>query len=153
MTENTEKSQAAAQPSVAAPQQVDYAKYIGYYIQLRDKEKELKAKHKEELRPYTEAMAKIEALCGNHMTEAKLESMKTSAGTCYETVTSTASIKDSTEFKAFVLENRAWDMLDWKCNATAAQDFLREHQVMPPGVALTSFRKVNFRRPTNKADD
>ena len=41
-----------------------------------------------------------------------------------------ASIRDATAFQNYVIENRAWDMLDWKANVTAVGDFITENEHM-----------------------
>jgi hypothetical protein len=153
MTDATQHVVAPAAATAPQPQQIDLAKYIAHYIALRNKVKAIKEEHKAQLAPYVETMAKIEALVGNHLSATNASSMKTTGGTAYESITASASIKDPVEFQGFVIANRAWDFIDWKCNVTAAQDFLKEHKELPPGVAITPFRKINFRSPGKDNDE
>lgn len=142
-------AQPAEQPAPPA-QAVDYAKYVAHYIALRAKKKAMTEEFAEKLKPITDVMAMIEALVGNHLSSTNAESIKTAGGTAYESITYSASIADPIEFQGYVIANRAWDMIDWKANVTAAQDFLKEHKTNVPGVTITPFRKVNFRKPTKK---
>ena len=112
---------------------------VAAYVRLRDQKAELKAQQAEALKPYDEALAKLEA-------EAGVESMKTSAGTVYQSVAMSATVQDKSAFMDYIKEHQAFDLLDVRANKTAVQDFVTENQDTPPGVVIRREMKVGFRR-------
>lgn len=114
--------------------ETDFGVLINLYLETRDAKLALERKQKLHLKKYTEVMQKIEGQLMAHIQKSGLQSLSNDTGTAYLSSRKTASISDAVAFKGFVIENRAWDMLDWKANSTAVSDFLAEHEVLPPGV-------------------
>ena len=137
-------------PLPVIPQDMPIAKLIGHYVKYRDAIKAKEAEQKEALKP---AKQMLEAL-GNRMldilTREGSDSIKSEQGTVYRTQRDTASISDPEMFKAFVIANEGFDMLDWKANTTAVKDYIGEYDEPPPGVKLSSIFTVGVRRGTDK---
>ena len=123
--------------------------YIRTYIQTRNKVKELKDKHTEELKPYVDLH--------NSLTEwllLYLEKMgpdaaaKTRHGTAYSSVKYSASLTDPDAFMKYAIANDRLDLVDRRANANAVRDFVAEKDTLPPGVKLSSMRTVGVRSPT-----
>ena len=116
------------------------------YVTLRDEKAALKAQQAEALKPYDEALAKLEARALSVLNDMGVDSMKTAAGTVYSSVATSATVQDKSAFMDYVTNNKAFELLDIRANKTAVQDFLSEHQDTPPGVVVRREMKVGFRR-------
>ena len=116
------------------------------YVTLRDQKAALKAEQAEALKPYDEALAKLEARALAVLSQSGVESMKTSAGTVYSTTFTSATVSDKSAFMDYVTSNEAFDLLDVRANKTAVQDFLAANNDVPPGVTVRRELKVGFRR-------
>lgn len=119
---------------------------VDQYVRLRDKIKEIEARHKEELKKYKETLEKLNAVILTHLTNVGGESIRTPAGTAYITEKKAASLADPAAFMDYVITNEAWDLLDRKANNTAVADFIAAHNAPPPGVNFTSTLVVGVRR-------
>lgn len=119
---------------------------ISKYIQLRDKQTDIKKQHKEELAPYNDAMRKIEDHLQKVMDQSDLENLKSEQGTAYKSTQSSVTIADWDAFKDYVITLGAWHMLDKRANKTAVEEVLEETGELVPGVNLTRSIKVNIRR-------
>lgn len=124
----------------------DCEKRISQYVKLRDKIKDIKDRHKEELKPYEEAMAKLEDLFLGYLNETNQQKASSQSGTVYKTIKTNVSIADGTAFRRHVIGMEQWDLIDWKANVTAVGVFLEEHQEPPPGLNVSRVARVNVRR-------
>ncbi len=75
---------------------------IAQYIKLRDQKAELAAKHKDELKPLSDAMDSMEAWLLNKLNTDGVESFKTAEGTAFKAHTASVSMSDGVVFKSFV---------------------------------------------------
>lgn len=119
---------------------------IGQYVQLRDKIKAEDDAHKEKMKPYREALEKLNGVLLDHLNKIGGDSVKASTGTVYRTVKKTASLEDADSFMRHVIGSEAWELLDRKANATAVEDFVKENGVLPPGVKFNTTQVVGVRR-------
>lgn len=129
---------------------INVEQYIGKLVQIRDKIKAMQDDLDAQLKPYKEAKQRIEALLLNILDNNKLSNMKTGAGTASVLDKWTAVVDDPNQFRDFVFRNNMFDLADLRANATACQDYLKDHQALPPGVRLNNFRSVGVRRATTK---
>lgn len=134
----------------AAPKQVSLEDRIDQYVKLRDIIKEKDDAHKQAMAPYRDTLGSLEAVILDLLRNAGGDSIKTKAGTAYKSIKRTASLEDADRFMDFVIAKQAFHLLDRKVNVTAAEDWIKENQVPPPGVKFTSVETVNIRRPTGK---
>lgn len=119
---------------------------VATYIRLRDQKAELKAKQAEELKPYDEALFKIEQHMLNTLQSAGMESTRTASGTAYIMTRSSVSVADKSAFLDHVKANMDFDLLDIKANKTAVEAYLANKQELPPGVNIRRDITVGFRR-------
>lgn len=125
---------------------VDISKRVEQYIQLRDEIKRREDEHKEKMKPFKEALEKLNGILLDHLNVINGESVKTGSGTVYRTSKKSASLADPDAFMRFVIGNEAWDLLDRKANVTAIADFIEENQSAPPGVNFSTTFIVGVRR-------
>jgi hypothetical protein len=129
-----------------APLHLDISKRIDQYVRLRDEIKRLDDEHKDKMKPYRDALEKLNGLLLDHLNIVGGDSVKSEHGTVYRTQRRSASLADPDAFMRFVIENEAWDLLDRKANVTAVVDFIEENEVAPPGVSLNQAYIVGVRR-------
>jgi hypothetical protein len=123
---------------------------VSQFIQLRNKKKEIADRHKEELAPVNEMLAKLEALLLQGLNQTGQDSAKTAAGTVYKTEQKSVSLEDPEEFMRHVIGQEAWELLDRKANKTAIADFVAENGAPPPGVKYSTMFEVGVRAPSKK---
>lgn len=134
--------------------QASVDKRVQQFIMIRDALKVLEDKHETEKAPLLEAKKLVEGWLQQFMETARCESIKTQYGTCHFTSRTTASVADPQAFMDFVIQNKQFDLLDRRANATAVREYVKDHQgAQPPGVNLSTIRTVGVRRPDKaKAD-
>jgi hypothetical protein len=130
---------------------LNLANLIDKFVALRDRKRELEQRHEEELKPFTQIMDEIASQLLTHMQQMNVDHVATPGGTAYQTTKRSASIRDKQAFKQYVVETGAFDMLDWKANATAVFKFIEDNNgSAPPGINPSSRTAVNVRRPNEK---
>jgi hypothetical protein len=107
-------------------------------------------KLKTDLKPYNEGMEKLEAILLKHLQDTGTKSAATEAGTVFQRVERSATIKDKKAFSEFVIANQAWDLLDWKANKVQVFDAIEKTQADVPGVNTQAFMTVGIRRATQE---
>lgn len=126
---------------------------VALYIRLRDEIKAAKEHHETVIAPKKNAMERIEGVLQELLDKTGQIRGACKTGTFYTTTRYTATVSDKTLFKGHVIETRAWDLPDWKCNVTAARDFEKETGTPIPGVTINAVAKIGVRRPGAKADE
>ena len=116
------------------------------YVKLRDAIKEKDDAHKEAMRPYREALDKLNNVLLNHLNTVGADSVKSSAGTVYKTTKRSASLEDGDAFMRHVITKEAWELLDRKANVSAVEAYYEENGVLPPGVKMSSTQVVGVHR-------
>jgi hypothetical protein len=131
----------------------DMEKRIQQFIAVRDFIKEQDDAHKAKMKDHRATLDRLTGLIQVFMDENKLENLKTKFGTAYTSVKRTASLADPDVFMNYVIENKAFDLLDRRANSTAVQAFVDKHKVLPPGCNLNSIANVGVRRAGVKDDE
>ena len=125
---------------------VNIDELVRQYVLLRDRIKEAEDAHKAKLKDAKEHLEKLNSTLLDRLNQLGGESVKTSSGTVYRTTKRSASITDGETFRQFVINNEAFDLVDWKANANAVDDFIKEEKAPPPGVNFTTAFQVGVRR-------
>lgn len=120
---------------------------IKKYVDLRDFMKLRAEARAVEDKPYNEAMETIEGVLLQHLNENNEQSIKTEWGTAYKSTTMSAKVASPEDFFNYVREADAFQLLTSAVSKDAVKEHMEEHQGQPPpGVDVTYFTKVNFRR-------
>lgn len=130
---------------VTAPS-LDMDLRVKQFIALRDKKKEIKKKHEEELKPYEEAMDALEAAIMSQLQAMNAQNIKTDAGTAYLTTKVSATVGDGEAFWAYVRDNNDWDLIDKRANAPACTVYVEKHGHAPPGINYSTMLALGIRR-------
>lgn len=119
---------------------------VAQVVALRDKIKEIKARHKTELAPYLETQEKLNSVLLAHLNAVGADSVRTAAGTFYKAEVVSVSLADPDAFMKYVIANGKFDLLDRKANKTAVEVFIEEYGSPPPGASYSKMYDVNVRR-------
>ncbi len=114
---------------------------ISYYIQLRDRKKEIQAWHKEELEPVDAGLMKLEGMLQERLTEMGVEKMGGDTGTVFTKVNTSVTVEDWDSVVDYVKSNDAFDLLDRRVNKTAAQE-----RGDVPGLRTSQMKTIQVRR-------
>jgi hypothetical protein len=128
--------------------QLNVNKTVDNYIKLRDRKRELEAAAKEQVAPFIKLMGEIETQLLAYMQQTGVDSVATPGGTAYQSTVPRATIKDGAAFREWVINNDEFDLVDWKANPRAVQEYIANSRGQtPPGVNASTFTTVRFRRP------
>ena len=122
---------------------------VGQYVTLRDQIRELEDAHKAAMEPFKTALEKLAGVLLQALNTINAESVKTDTGTVYKTTKKSVSIADLDTFWKWVQKNDAYDLLDKKANVKAVEEYLDQHQKLPPGLNWSAIDVVGVRRPTS----
>ena len=123
---------------------------VKQYIALRDRIKQIDDAHETERKKYVTLLEEVGGLLRVFLEANKLENLKTEHGTAYVSTRYTASLADPDAFMKFVIDNKEFELLDRRANATAVKEYTHEHNTLPPGVNLNAMQTVGVRRPSGK---
>ena len=129
---------------IPLPDNVD--ELVAQYVKLRDRIKEADDAHKKKTAGARELLDKLNGKMLERLNDLGGDSVKTSSGTVYRTTKKSASIADGDLFRGWVIENGAYDVVDWKANANAVEDFIKAEGTPPPGVNYSQTYLVGVRR-------
>jgi hypothetical protein len=124
----------------------DINKRVDQYVKLRDHIKALKDANKKALAPFEETLEQLNSVLLAHLSSLNVDSAATGAGTVYRTDKKAAGLADKAAFWNYVLNNKAFDLLDYKANVTAVEDFIANNKAPPPGVNYSVTHVVGVRR-------
>lgn len=130
----------------ATPMTPDRA--IDLFVRLRAKKEALVERHKEELRPFNEALAQLETTLLSILDSAGLQNMKSPAGTAYKRTETSVTVQSWSETLEWIIANEAWEFLEARVNKTATQERLKEVGEPPPGVVVRQEARVGVRKGT-----
>ena len=78
--------------------------------------------------------------------EEGLKNIPTTVGTVYWSHIPSASVANPTEFRDYVIQNAAWDLLETRAAKLAIKSFVEGHGEPPPGVTYASRTVFNLRK-------
>lgn len=127
-------------------QPVDVEKFVARYVKLRDAIRKKKEGHTAELKPFNEAMAATEAVLLSVLQGNNARNMRTGAGTVSVLDKWSAVVDDPVAFRSFCVQQNMLDLADIKANAPAVLEYNNSNGKLPPGVRLSSFKKIGVLR-------
>lgn len=136
------------QTQIKLPENID--DLVDQYVRLRDKIKEADDAHKKKVQPAKTHLELLNNTLLERLNNLGGESVKTASGTVYRTSKRSASIADGSVFREYVIDNAEWNLVDWRANSTAVDDYIKSNEVPPPGVNFSVHYVVGVRRPTDK---
>lgn len=117
------------------------------YIALRDRKDEIQQRHKKELKPYNDAMAKLDAFFLEVLMSSGLQSMSTESATIFRGTHTSVTVAEWDKTLPFIIENERWELLNKAVNKTIVNEMLEEGEEVP-GVTV---RKEAYARVNRKS--
>jgi|APIni6443716594_1056825.scaffolds.fasta_scaffold452941_2 hypothetical protein len=118
------------------------------YIALRDRKSEIGKEYKAKIADIDKVLDKIEAALLSTFDQFGMNSAQTDDGTAYISERTSATVADWDVVLDFVVEKEAWEMLERRVSKSAVDQYLAEHQELPPGVNYRTERTLSVRRPS-----
>lgn len=138
---------AAAPPAPTDPNDVYQTdQLVAEFIQLRDQQAVLKARHKEELLAGSDRMEAIESSMLARLDSSGVKSMATESGTAYKTIKKQYQVKDSDAYIQWVIANQQYQILTRAVAKTALDEYIDQGGAVPPGVNVHQEVVVQFRK-------
>lgn len=121
---------------------------VARYIRLRDKmqhaDQEYAAWRKQH---YDDPMKDIEDHFTKLFEETGSDSMKTRSGTVYRKINASVTTADGAALREYVIDNGAWELVDWKPNKTQVKEIVSSGKPLPPGINYTTHMSIHIQRP------
>ena len=119
---------------------------VAQYVALRDKLKAADEDHKRKTANGREYLEQLNSKLLERLNDVGGQSVKTEHGTVYRSTKRSASIADGDAFRTFVREHELFDLVDWRANANAVDDYIKDQGAPPPGVNYSETFTVGVRR-------
>ncbi len=119
---------------------------VGTFIKIREKKAKLKAAYEEEVAKYNEAADRIENILLAKFAEMGVESIKTTKGTAYQSIRTSATMGDWDSFREFCeRQDDPYQYIERRVSKDAVVAYKQATGELPPGVNWSETRTVGFR--------
>ena len=118
---------------------------IDRYLKLRRHKDDLKKRYDAEKARVDAMLEKTENFLLGEMNKQGIQSIKTPVGTAYKQVRRSYTVGDWDTALADIRNSERWNMLERRVNKTACDEYVAEHQGLPPGVDVREEAVVNVR--------
>jgi hypothetical protein len=119
---------------------------LDIYIQLRDRRAQRKKAYEAEDEKDKGYQEQIENMFMKRFAEEGITQVKGPSGTAYQSTKTTVSAADKDLFLEFVRKNELWHMLVVKPMQSAVEEYLANHDELPPGVNMQKCLTIGVRR-------
>jgi hypothetical protein len=122
------------------------------YLTIRDEKERLAREHEMKDRELANDLAQIEQVLLSSCNDINADSIRTSVGTIIKTTRENFVCSDWDNFKGYVMEHQAIELLQQRIHQANFKEFLsgREEEGLPPGISTMREFKVTVRKPSNK---
>tara|TARA_R110000744_G_scaffold91915_1_gene178166 strand:+ start:1420 stop:1833 length:414 start_codon:yes stop_codon:yes gene_type:complete len=125
-------------------------KLVKTYITIRDERNRLQREYDTKDKDLANDLISIEQALLSSCNEIGADSMRTEFGTVIKSTRENFVCGDWDNFKKFVLENEAVELLQQRIHQSNFKEFLsdREDEGLPPGISTMREFKITVRKPT-----
>jgi hypothetical protein len=122
------------------------------YLALRLQREKLARKYEQEDSVFKEQMNRLEEAMLNTCNDIGAETLRTDSGTIIKTLKENYVCGDWDNFKKFILENQALELLQQRISQTNFKEYVgtRKEEGLPPGISTMREFKITVRKPTAK---
>lgn len=120
------------------------------YLAVRDKRDQLAREHEAKDRELANDLAELEQVLLQSCNEINADSIKTEVGTIIKSTRESFVCGDWDNFKKFVMDNDAIELLQQRIHQSNFKEFLnnREDEGLPPGISSMREFKITVRKPS-----
>ena len=125
---------------------------VNAYLKIRNKKDSLFQEFQKQDRELKADLAQIEQVMLSSLNEVSADSIRTSGGTIIKTLKENYVCSDWSNFKDFVLDNEAVELLQQRIHQANFKEFLasRSEDGLPPGISILREFSIVVRKPTSK---
>jgi hypothetical protein len=125
---------------------------VNAYLKIRNKKDSLFQEFQKQDRELKADLAQIEQVMLSSLNEVSADSIRTSGGTIIKTLKENYVCSDWSNFKDFVLDNEAVELLQQRIHQANFKEFLasRSEDGLPPGISTLREFSIVVRKPTSK---
>jgi len=122
------------------------------YLAIRLERDKLAKKYQQEDSELKDQINRLESAMLETCDDIGAETLRTESGTIIKTLKENYICGDWDNFKTYVLENQALELLQQRISQTNFKEFLstREEEGLPPGISTMREFKITVRKPTSK---
>lgn len=122
------------------------------YLAIRREREILAKKFDQEDSVYKEQLNRLEEAMLETCNDIGAETLRTESGTIVKTLKENYVCGDWDNFKRYVLENQALELLQQRISQTNFKEFIstRGDEGLPPGISTMREFKITVRKPTTK---
>jgi|TARA_R100001460_G_scaffold28050_4_gene56275 hypothetical protein len=122
------------------------------YLAIRLERDKLAKKYQQEDSEFKDQLNRLESAMLETCDDIGAETLRTESGTIIKTLKENFVCGDWDNFKTFVLENQALELLQQRISQANFKEFLstREEEGLPPGISTMREFKITVRKPTAK---
>ena len=120
------------------------------YLAIRDEKDRLAREHDAKDRELSQDLAQLEQILLSSCNDINADSIRTGVGTIINSTRESFVCGDWDNFKTFILENEAVELLQQRIHQTNFKEFLsnREDEGLPPGISSMREFKITVRKPS-----
>jgi hypothetical protein len=133
------------------PAMIDMDVLVEKYVALRDKRDEIRKGHQEIEARFKAGLDFLEGQMHMILQATGQTTAGTPHGTAFEVTQTSATVQDWTVTLDFILEHKAWDLLEARVSKLAVERIMADSGQPVPGVKVSQRVTVNVRRPTKRA--
>jgi hypothetical protein len=125
-------------------------KIVATYLSIRDKRASLSREYEAKDRELADDLIALEQVLLNNCNQLSADSIRTNAGTIIKSTVEKFVCGDWDNFKKFVLDNQAIELLHQRIHNGNMKEFLgqRPDEGLPPGVSSMREFKITVRKPS-----
>lgn len=125
---------------------------VSTYLTIRREREKLAKKYEQEDAVFKEQMDRLEEAMLETCNQIGAETLRTEHGTIIKTLKENYVCGDWDNFKKYIIENNALELLQQRLSQTNFKEFLstRGEEGLPPGISTMREFKISVRKPTNK---
>ena len=125
-------------------------KLVRAYIKMREKREELTRTYDTEYESISEKMRLVKNALLDQMRSANVESIRTTEGLVYRTMSKKYWTSDWDNFYTFIMEHNIPQVLEKRVHQTNLKEFLENNpDLLPPGLNVHSEYSVTIQRRRN----
>ena len=125
---------------------------VSTYLTIRREREKLAKKYEHEDAVFKEQMDRLEEAMLATCNDIGAETLRTENGTIIKSLKENYVCGDWDNFKKYIIENDALELLQQRLSQTNFKEFLstRGEEGLPPGISTMREFKISVRKPTNK---
>lgn len=120
---------------------------LAAFIKIRDKQAEMKERHKTELAPLEQSREKLETYLLAFLNTTGSDSIVAKGtGTAFKQEVTTVTVRDWPATIAWIKQNDAWEFLEKRVSKSVVQEYSEANNALPPGLEMQIAIEVRVRR-------